>query len=210
MVNSNSIGLNIDLATEQGKAIFAALAAVVLGNSFTASEVLTPKAVKEAKVVKMPDAVVTAPAALPTLPQAPSAPAAVVTAPPVIKAPSLPQAPSAPAAVAAPVLPPAAPSLPQAPAAPVAAKEPKAPKVAAPVVDFASLDADGKREAIKKITTKHSKKGKTTDMKMLFSAYGATNVESIPADYLDHFNQSITSYDGGATAADILATFGAQ
>lgn len=218
MEMKNSIGLTIDLGTAEGKAIFAAIAAVILGGS---AAIAAAPVAKEAKQVKMPAPAAAIPAAqtampLPTPPAPVAAPPVAIpglpTPPAPVAAPSAPSIPTPPAAPVAPQAPsaPSAPKAPAAPAAPKPDKAPKAPKVAAPVVDFASLDEEGKREAIKKLTTKHSKKGKTADMKTLFSAYGATNVETVPADYLDHFNSSITAYDGGQSAADILASWGAQ
>lgn len=201
----NSVSINVDLSTEQGKQILSAVNAIV-NSGATASK--TP----EAKVVKMPQA--SAPAApipgglpIPNVPMTPPVPA-TPSAPALPSAPSVPTAPAAPSAPAAPKAP-AAPALP--PAAPAPAKEPKAPKVTAPVVDFATLDEDGKREAIKKVTTKWSKKGKTTDIKALVAAYGAANVETVPAAYLDHFNWAINQFDtNGQDMAAVLATFGAQ
>lgn len=214
MENSNSVQLHIDLSTEQGKAILAAVFAAVVGNGAVVSpakEVKAPKAATpEAKIVPMPSAPISAPittsatVGLPHVPSVPSVPAV----------PSVPVAPS-PSSVAAPSIPtaPAAPSAPKAPTAPAAPKAtpktPPAPK--APAVPFESLDEEGKREAIKKVTTKWSKKGKTSDIKSLFAAYGATNVETVDASYLDHFNWAINTFDtNGQDMAAVLGTFGAQ
>lgn len=222
MENQNNAHVSIDLGTEQGKQIFLAIASVI-GGSAIATTAKEAKAPAETKVVKMPapaasvPAVPSAPAAVapaPSLPPVPATPA-VPALPNVPAAPTVaPSAPSIPAAPAAPSIPaaPKAPSAPAAPKAPAPAKEPKAPKVAAaPAVPFESLDEEGKREAIKKLTTKWSKKGKTTDVKALFAAYGATNVETVDASYLDHFNWAITTFDtNGQDMAAVLGTFGAQ
>lgn len=209
MENSNSVQLHIDLSTEQGKAILAAVFAAVVGGSIASpvKEVRAPKAeTPEVPVVKLQ----TAPAAVAPVPSLPAVPAS----PAVPALPSVPAAPTAPSAPSIP-MPPAAPKAPSAPAAPKApapAKEPKAPKVAAaPAVPFESLDEEGKREAVKKLTTKWSKKGKTSDVKSLFAAYAATNVETVDASYLDHFNWAMTTFDtNGQDMAAVLGTFGAQ
>lgn len=193
--------------------MFAAIAALLAGNSAVASAPVSktpkaPAASPDVPVVKMPTPPAASVPAAPSIPAAPSVPAL----PSVPAAPSIPAAPSvAPAAPSIPTPPaaPKAPAAPAAPKAPAATKEPKAPK--APAVAFETLDEEGKREAVKKLTTKWSKKGKTTDIKALFAAYGAANVESVDASYLDHFNWAISTFDSnGQDMAAVLSTFGAQ
>lgn len=166
MENRNSVQFSADLSTDLGKAIFAAVSAVLAGQ-VGAIDVPAGKKVKEAKVVDLPvvGEKVAAPS-IPTPPAAPSAPAKTKKA---------------------------------------------APAPVAPSVPFEQLDEAGKREAILKVTTKHSKKGKTTELKSLYAAYGAQNVQGVPVEYLDHMKWAVDQYDtNGNNMPAVLATFGAQ
>lgn len=75
---------------------------------------------------------------------------------------------------------------------------------------FAGLDAEDQLEAIKTEVTKHSKKGKTADIKEMLSHFGAARASELdPANYADMYT-AIIAYGGGSSVADALASVGGE
>lgn len=75
---------------------------------------------------------------------------------------------------------------------------------------FAGLDADDQLEAIKGEVTKHSKRGKTADMKEIIGHFGAARASEIdPTHYADAYAVLI-AYGNGASVADALASAGGE
>jgi len=97
-----------------------------------------------------------------------------------------------------------------APAAKAAAPAPKAvakpaPKAApAKAVAFEDLDEEGQLEALKAHATKHTKKGKTADIKALVANYGADRVSDLDPEYYVEFNEVLTRYSDGESVEDIF------
>lgn len=101
-------------------------------------------------------------------------------------------------------------------AKPVAAKP--APKAAAPKPaakakpvaeeeDFNELDEDAQLDAIKKEVTKHTKKGKTSDIKQLLGLFDVAKASDLdPATYGEFFDL-VKRYGAGETAEDIVESF---
>lgn len=89
--------------------------------------------------------------------------------------------------------------------APVAAKP--APKAAAPkpaAVNFEDLEEADQLEALKAHATKHTKKGKTADIKALVANYGAERVSDLDPEYYIEFNDVLTRYSDGESVEDIF------
>lgn len=101
-------------------------------------------------------------------------------------------------------------------AKPVAAKP--APKAAAPKPaakakpvaeeeDFNELDEDAQLEAIKKEVTKHTKKGKTSDIKQLLGLFDVGRASDLdPATY-GEFYELVKRYSGGEDLDAIVESF---
>jgi len=159
------------------------------GASFKALvDQLTPKAVAapaaKAPVVLTPKMAVVAETAEQEAPKparATPAPKAAVAAP-------------APKAVAAPA--------PKAAVAPKPAAPKPAPKAVA--VNFEDLEPAEQLEALKAHATKHTKKGKTADIKALVANYGAERVSELDPDYYIEFNDVLTRYSDGESVEDIF------
>lgn len=105
----------------------------------------------------------------------------------------------------------AAPKADPAPAAapkPAAAKPaPKAaaPKPAAPAaVEFADLDDAGKLEALKAHVTKHTKKGKSKDIRLLLTPYEVERAGDLKPEDYDGFNEVLQRYTDGESVTDIF------
>lgn len=100
------------------------------------------------------------------------------------------------------------------PAAKAAAPAPKAatpaPKPAAAPADvaFEDLDDAAKLEALKAAVTKHTKKGKSKDIKLLLSPYAVERVSDLQAEDFDGFYDVITRYTDGETVGDIFPELG--
>ena len=99
--------------------------------------------------------------------------------------------------------------------APKASPAPKAaaPKPAAkakPVAeeeDFNELDEDAQLEAIKKEATKHTKKGKTSDIKQLLGLFDVGRASDLyPATYGEFF-ELVKRYSGGEDLDAIVESF---
>lgn len=104
----------------------------------------------------------------------------------------------------------AAPKAEKAKPAPKAEKAKPGPK-GKPTFDadaFAALDGEDQLEAIKQEVTKHSKKGKTEDMKAIIKHFGAARASEIDADKYGAAYAALMTYGDGATVADALAGIG--
>lgn len=71
----------------------------------------------------------------------------------------------------------------------------EATKAAAPT--FADLDETGKREAILTLTTKHTKKGKSADIRVLLAAFNVKAGKELPIERLDEYYGLLKRYDAG-------------
>lgn len=186
---SNLINVAIDLDTQNGKIILAAINGAVNGQATKAVADIKVNGAKTVSAEEVTDiAKAVAPAAKAVAAKATPAPAATRPTP-------SPAAKPAPAAAAP------APK----PAAPVAAKP--APKAAAPkpaVVNFEDLEEADQLEALKAHATKHTKKGKTADIKALVANYGAERVSDLDPEYYIEFNDVLTRYSDGESVEDIF------
>lgn len=82
--------------------------------------------------------------------------------------------------------------------------KPAAPAPKAKADDFGDLDAEGQLEAIKAQVTKHTKKGKSADIKALLSNFGVAKASELEeGDYAD-FHAAISRYTAGETVEDIF------
>ena len=96
-------------------------------------------------------------------------------------------------------------------ATPVAAKPaPKPAAKAKPVAeeeDFNELDEDAQLEAIQKEVTKHTKKGKTSDIKQLLGLFDVGRASDLdPATYGEFF-ELVKRYSGGEELDAIVESF---
>lgn len=97
------------------------------------------------------------------------------------------------------------PEAPAAPAAPAKTQRPAAPKPTAPEKPtFSELDDDAKLEAIKAEVTKHTKKGKSADIKFLLANYEAGRASELAPEQYDAFFESITRYGAGEAVTDLF------
>lgn len=114
----------------------------------------------------------------------------------------------APAAKATPAPAPKATAAPKATPAPktAAPKASPAPAAKAEGVDFAGLDDDAKLEEIKTHVTRHSKKGKTADIKALLSHFEADRASNLAVEQYDDFYEMIVRFGKGESVEDILAS----
>lgn len=105
-----------------------------------------------------------------------------------------------------PVAKPAAKAAPAAAAKPVAKAAPAKPaaKPAPKAVAFEDLDEEAQLEALKAHATKHTKKGKTADIKALVANYGAERVSDLDPEYYVEFNDVLNRYSDGESVEDIF------
>lgn len=101
---------------------------------------------------------------------------------------------------------PAKPAAPAAPAATTRTQRPAAskPAAAAEKPAFSDLDDDAKLEAIKAEVTKHTKKGKSADIKFLLANFDAGRASELSTEQYDAFFDAITRYGAGEAATDIF------
>ncbi|MFK2383278.1 hypothetical protein ACIXN7_05730 [Bacteroides fragilis] len=101
---------------------------------------------------------------------------------------------------------PEVPAKPAAPAATTKTPRPAAskPAAAAEKPAFSDLDDDAKLEAIKAEVTKHTKKGKSADIKFLLANFDAGRASELSTEQYDAFFDAITRYGAGEAATDIF------
>lgn len=212
MENSNQVHLSIDLSTEQGKNILAAVTAAVLGSPKVSVEQkaaaaapmakpapakaaptptvvdgtsdTVPDAEPEAKVVKMPAKPAPAKAAPTPAKPAPAAPKAAAPAP-AKPAPAKPT-PAKPA-----------------PAKPAATAKPTAGQILA-VPYEEQTDDEGKLAHLMAHVTKHTKNGKGSDVKALLAQYSVDRASELDPEWYDSFNEAISRYSDGETVDQIF------
>lgn len=90
----------------------------------------------------------------------------------------------------------------------------EAPKeVAAPVEEvpastkpetFTDLDDDAKLDAIKAEVTKHTKKGKSADIKALLGGFNANRASELASEDYDAFFDGVKRYGAGESVDDII------
>lgn len=100
----------------------------------------------------------------------------------------------------------AKPEVPAKPAATTKTPRPAAskPAAAAEKPAFSDLDDDAKLEAIKAEVTKHTKKGKSADIKFLLANFDAGRASELSTEQYDAFFDAITRYGAGEAATDIF------
>lgn len=100
----------------------------------------------------------------------------------------------------------AKPEVPAKPAATTKTPRPAAskPAAAAEKPAFSDLDDDAKLEAIKAEVTKHTKKGKSADIKFLLANFDAGRASELATEQYDAFFDAITRYGAGEAATDIF------
>lgn len=96
----------------------------------------------------------------------------------------------------------AKPEVPAKPAAPAATTKTQRPAASKPA--FSDLDDDAKLEAIKAEVTKHTKKGKSADIKFLLANFDAGRASELSTEQYDAFFDAITRYGAGEAATDIF------
>ena len=69
---------------------------------------------------------------------------------------------------------------------------------------FEDLDDDAKLEAIKAEVTKHTKKGKSADIKALLGGFDANRASELSADDYDAFFNAVKRYGAGESVDDII------
>lgn len=104
---------------------------------------------------------------------------------------------------------PAKPEVPAKPAAPAATTKTQRPAASRPAAAaekpaFSDLDDDAKLEAIKAEVTKHTKKGKSADIKFLLANFDAGRASELSTEQYDAFFDAITRYGAGEAATDIF------
>lgn len=104
---------------------------------------------------------------------------------------------------------PAKPEVPAKPAAPAATTKTQRPVASKPAAAaekpaFSDLDDDAKLEAIKAEVTKHTKKGKSADIKFLLANFDAGRASELSTEQYDAFFDAITRYGAGEAATDIF------
>lgn len=84
-------------------------------------------------------------------------------------------------------------------------EEPKTEKPAKKesAASFEDLDDDAKLEAIKTEVTKHTKKGKSADIKALLTAFDAGRASELATDRYDEFYTAIVRYGKGESVQAI-------
>lgn len=101
---------------------------------------------------------------------------------------------------------PEVPAKPAAPAATTRTQRPAAskPAAAAEKPAFSDLGDAAKLEAIKAEVTKHTKKGKSADIKFLLANFDAGRASELSTEQYDAFFDAITRYGAGEAATDIF------
>lgn len=104
---------------------------------------------------------------------------------------------------------PAKPEVPAKPAAPATTTKTPRPAASKPAAAaekpaFSDLDDDAKLEAIKAEVTKHTKKGKSADIKFLLANFDAGRASELSTEQYDAFFDAITRYGAGEAATDIF------
>ena len=104
---------------------------------------------------------------------------------------------------------PAKPEVPAKPAAPAATTKTQRPAASKPAAAaekpaFSDLDDDAKLEAIKAEVTKHTKKGKSADIKFLLANFDAGRASELSTEQYDAFFDAIPRYGAGEAATDIF------
>lgn len=104
---------------------------------------------------------------------------------------------------------PAKPEVPAKPAAPAVTTKTQRPAASKPAAAaekpaFSDLDDDAKLEAIKAEVTKHTKKGKSADIKFLLANFDAGRASELSTEQYDAFFDAITRYGAGEAATDIF------
>lgn len=88
------------------------------------------------------------------------------------------------------------------------ASKPKEEAAEAPVKKeaeaFEDMDDDAKLEAIKAEVTKHTKKGKSADIKALLGGFDAARASELAPEDLESFYDAVKRYGAGETVDDIL------
>lgn len=69
---------------------------------------------------------------------------------------------------------------------------------------FEDLEDDAKLEAIKTEVTKHTKKGKSADIKALLSSFDAGRASELAPEQFNDFHQAITRYGAGESVDAII------
>lgn len=178
----NQINLSIDLDTQKGITILGAIhSALATGAGKTDAKVANMKVVDAEEVTDGPAKAAPAAKAPVASPAKPAAPAA------------RPAAPAARPAAAA-----------KAPAPVAARPAPKAAVAKPAAVNFEDLDPESQLGALKAHATKHTKKGKTADIKALVANYGAERVSDLDPEYYLEFNDVLTRYSDGESVEDIF------
>lgn len=77
------------------------------------------------------------------------------------------------------------------------AKQPETP-------GFEDLDEDAKLEAIKAEVTKHTKKGKSADIKALLTGFEANRASELDPENYDAFMKAVKRYGAGESIDDII------
>lgn len=93
----------------------------------------------------------------------------------------------------------------QAAAKPAAAKPAGRPAAAKP--DFSTLDEEAQLEAIKTEVTKHTKKGKSADIKALLAGWGVTRASELTTDQYQGFFDGVVGYGAGETVEALIEQF---
>lgn len=170
--------VKVNVNIELGQNTINALAGILGGAVVTAKAAVKEAPAEEKE--KTPAKVASKPAAKP-------APKAVEEEAEEVEAKPAPKATPAPKAAA---------PKPAAKAKPVAEEE-----------DFNELDEDAQLDAIKKEVTKHTKKGKTSDIKQLLGLFDVAKASDLdPATY-GEFYDLVKRYGAGETAEDIVESF---
>ena len=169
--------VKVNVNIELGQTTINALAGILGGAVVTAKAAVKEAPAEEKE--KTPAKVASKPAAKPA-PKAVEEEAEEVEAKPVVAKPA----------------PKAAAPKPAAKAKPVAEEE-----------DFNELDEDAQLEAIKKEVTKHTKKGKTSDIKQLLGLFDVGRASDLdPATYGEFF-ELVKRYSGGKDLDAIVKSF---
>lgn len=175
--NRNNAHISINLESATGKAVFAAIAAVLAGGAIE-----TPSKAQAVKAAPAPKAAASATTATEEVAEDATQTSGKSTPEP--KAASKPAAPKA-----------------AAPAPKAAAPKPAAKPAE---VAFEDLDADAQLEALKAHVTKHTKKGKSADIKALLSNFGSDRVSTLEAEHYLDFNDVLNRYSAGESVEDIF------
>lgn len=176
--------VNVNHSIELGPKTLAFFAALITGGAVVAASAEAPKAAAQ-KAAPAPKAETgdKTPAATPAPKTAAGKPAT-----PAAK----PATPATPAAK------------PATPATPAAKAKPATPAAKPVEVAFADLGEEDKLESLKAHVTRHTKKGKSADIKALLAPYGAERVSLLGAEWYDSFNEVLDRYSAGESVEDIF------